>query len=189
MIEETTSKVSELIALLDEAVSIEDDCGRCHRVKDVLHDIVADGGDFLPAEFMVPAEGCYARRLLHKDPAGRYSVVVMVWDVNQGTALHDHCGHWCVECVYRGRIRVKSYDKVSEDGNDFTFKPETEIIAGIGDAGALIPPFEYHTIANALEDHASVTIHVYAEELNWCYIFVPEGDGFKRQRRELCYSA
>jgi predicted metal-dependent enzyme (double-stranded beta helix superfamily) len=189
MIHEPTSKVNELIALLDEAVSIEDDCTRCHRVKDVLHDIVADGGDFLPASFMRPADGCYARRLLHKDPAGRYSVVVMVWDVGQGTSLHDHCGHWCVECVYRGRLRVVSYDKVSEEDDFYTFRRETEILAGIGDAGALIPPFEYHTIANALDDKPSVTIHVYAGELDWCYIFVPEGDGFRRQRRELCYSA
>lgn len=183
------AKVKELIGLLDEAVAIEDECARCHKVKDILHDVVAEGGDFIPAEYLVPAEGCYARRLLHKDPAGRYSVVVMVWDVGQGTALHDHCGSWCVECVYRGGIRVVSYDKTAQDGDLYRFQRETEIVAGISDAGALIPPFEYHTIANDLGDRPSVTIHVYAGELKWCYIFAPEGDAYRRQKRELSYSA
>lgn len=180
------SKVQELIRLLDEAVDIPDCAARCHRVKDVLHDVVLDGGEFLPAAFMQPAEGRYARRLLHKDPEDRYSVVIMVWGLGQGTPLHDHCGHWCVECVYRGRIKVVSYDKVAEDGDRFTFQPETEIFAGPSDAGALIPPFEYHTIENAAET-PSVTIHVYAGELDWCYIFVPDGDGYRRERRDLCY--
>jgi len=187
MISEPESKVKELIQLLDEAVDISDCTERCHRVKDVLHDIVLDGGEFLPEEFMKPVEGRYARRLLHKDPADRYSVVVMVWDKDQGTPLHDHCGHWCVECVYRGRIQVVSYDKVAEDGDQFTFVRETEIHAGPSDAGALIPPFEYHTIAN-LEETPAVTIHVYAGELEWCYIFVNDGEGHRRERRELCYS-
>jgi len=188
MIHESKSQVEELIRLLDEAVDIEDDCTRCHRVKDVLHDIVHDGGEFLPAEFMQPAEGCYARRLLHRDPKDRYSVVVMVWDQGQGTALHDHCGHWCVECVYRGRIKVVSYSKQSEEGDQFAFSPETEIYAGKSDAGALIPPFEYHTIANA-EETPAVTIHVYAGELDWCYIFQPNEAGFQRVRRDLSYTA
>ena len=182
------SKVEELIRLLDAAVDLAD-CGeRCDRVKNVLHDIVEDGGEFVPADLMKPAPDKYARRLLHKDPAGRYSVVVMVWGTNQGTPLHDHCGHWCVECVYRGRIKVVSYDKVSETGDQFQFSAETEIFAGPGDAGALIPPFEYHTIEN-VEDTPSVTIHVYAEELEWCYVFLKDGDGFRRERRDLCYTA
>jgi len=108
-------RVDELIALLDEAVAIEDECTRCHRIKDILHDITASGEDFIPAEMMKPAEGCYARHLLHKDPDSRYSVLVMVWDKGQGTAVHDHAGCWCVECVYRGRIKVVSYDFVSND--------------------------------------------------------------------------
>lgn len=184
-----TPAVRRLIDQLDEAVAIADCSSMCSRVKDVLHDIVASGEEVLPAEFLVPTPGKYARRLLHRDPDNRYSVVIMVWGAGQGTPLHDHCGHWCVECVYRGQIKVVSYSKQQEEGDLYRFQPEKEVLAGLGDAGALIPPFEYHTIANAL-DTPAVTIHVYAEELEWCYIFQPtevEGE-FQRVRRELCYS-
>jgi len=47
----TEPKVQELIRMLDEAVSIEDECARCHRGKDVPNDIVAGGGKLIPEEF------------------------------------------------------------------------------------------------------------------------------------------
>ena len=78
-------------------------------MKKVLEDIVQSGGEFVDPPFLKPAPDRYARRLMHRDPRGRYTVLAMVWDVGQGTPLHDHAGTWCVECVYRGRIRVLSY--------------------------------------------------------------------------------
>jgi 3-mercaptopropionate dioxygenase len=183
------SKVHELISRLDEAVAITELKGCCHAVKDVLEDIVNSGEEFIGAPFLKPAEGCYARRLLHKDPAGRYSVLVMVWDKDQGTALHDHAGQWCVECVYRGRIRVVSYSiQGDEDDPLVGFTKEKTVFAGKGEAGALIPPFDYHTIEN-VEDTPAVTIHVYAGELTWCNVFAPVDGGYKKQRKELTYTA
>jgi predicted metal-dependent enzyme (double-stranded beta helix superfamily) len=113
----------------------------------------------------------------------------MVWDKGQGTALHDHAGHWCVECVYRGRIQVVSYSlEGDEKAETVRFHKETEIMAGKGEAGALIPPFEYHTIENP-DEKPTVTIHVYAGELDHCYIFTPGEDGYRREYRELTYTA
>lgn len=183
------SKLNELIERLDAAVDIQEQSGCCHAVKNVLEDIVRSGEEFLDPHFLAPVEGRYARRLVHKDPRDRYSVLAMVWDRGQGTPLHDHAGHWCVECVYRGRIRVVSYSRQSaEDANPVRFEKEAEIMAGVGEAGALIPPFEYHTIENA-DGTPAVTIHVYAGELDHCDIFLPTEGGYRRERRELCYTA
>ena len=183
------SKLNELIQRLDAAVDIQEQSGCCHAVKAVLEDIVRSGEEFLDPHMLEPVEGRYARRLVHKDPKGRYSVLAMVWDKGQGTPLHDHAGHWCVECVYRGRIRVVSYSIHSaEDADPVLFERETEIMAGVGEAGALIPPFEHHTIENA-DPTPAVTIHVYAGELDHCYIFLPGEGGYKRELRELTYTA
>src|SRR5262245_54968716 len=92
-----SSRIDELIRRLDEAVAIQDDEVRCRNVKRVLTDVVESGKDFLDASFLQPTHDSYARRLLHRDPEGRYSALVMVWDKAQGTALHDHAGMWCVE--------------------------------------------------------------------------------------------
>lgn len=182
------SALSNLISRLDAAVCPDSEA-TCERVKIALEEAIADRQDFLAEEFMKPSDGAYARRLVHRDAEGRYSVVAMVWGVGQGTPLHDHAGSWCVECVYRGRIRVVSYSLVSEDGDRLTFREEDQVFAGVGEAGKLIPPFDYHTIENA-DLGPSVTLHVYGGELTWCHAFMPEGDGvFVRVKKPLTYTA
>jgi predicted metal-dependent enzyme (double-stranded beta helix superfamily) len=114
----------------------------------------------------------------------------MVWDRGQGTPLHDHAGMWCVECVYRGRIRVTSYS--AHGGNPETgvvrFQKENVVHAGKAEAGALIPPFEYHVLENAAETPA-VTIHVYGGDMTYCHIFEPVEGGWRRKFKELRYTS
>jgi predicted metal-dependent enzyme (double-stranded beta helix superfamily) len=139
---------------------------------------------------MRTATGQYARRLLHRDPAGRYTLLVMVWDHGQGTHLHDHAGMWCCECVYGGRIRVTSFSIVGGDPEHdlVEFRLESVIHAGVGEAGALIPPFEYHVLENA-GDAPAVTLHVYGGEMTHCHVFEPGDDGrFYRRYKELTYT-
>lgn len=186
-----TSKVAELIQRLDEAMGPPDDAGRCRNVKQVLIDIVKSGEQFVPDTFLQPASDRYARRLLHRDPKGRYTVLVMVWGVGQATPLHDHAGTWCVECVYRGRIEVSSFSVRGGDPEKdvVQFERETVVRAGVGEAGTLIPPFEYHIIGNPT-DQPAITIHVYGGEMTFCHVFEPlEGGGYKRKYKELSYTA
>src|SRR6187399_2505751 len=112
---------TEFIRRLDEAVITRDDESRCLNVKQVLIDAVSGSGLTLPAPYLEPIPERYARRLLHRDPQGRYTVIAMVWGKGQGTPLHDHAGIWCVECVYQGRIAVTSYSV--RGGN-----PETGVV-------------------------------------------------------------
>lgn len=183
------ARVDELVRRIDRAMDAPDDEGRCRNVKAVLTEMLGAGTPFLDASYLVPTPDRYARRLLHRDPAGRYTVVVMVWDRGQGTPLHDHAGMWCVECVYDGKIRVTSYSV--HGGNPETgivqFQKETVIHAGPGEAGALIPPFEYHVLENAIETPA-ITVHVYGGEMTYCHTFTPVDGGWKRGYRELTYS-
>jgi predicted metal-dependent enzyme (double-stranded beta helix superfamily) len=179
-----------LIRDLDLAVRGPDPAARCLAVKAALIRAAATGDALLPPDCCRPSPDGYARHLLHRDPEGAYSVVVMVWAPGQGTPLHDHDGKWCVECVYRGRVRVTSYSR-GRDGPDgtFTFREESGILADIGSAGALIPPHEYHRIENAGESRA-ITVHVYESEMVRCNTYVPVADDrYRRVTRELAYTA
>jgi len=169
--------VEALIRRLD--VAVQETCPqRCTGgVKRVLEEIVGRGEAFLSAASIEPHPDRYARRLLHRDPDGRYTVVVMTWGAGQQTPVHDHAGLWCVECVYQGTIEVTSFSLLGDpDGDRFKFRPETAVRAVLGDAGALIPPFEYHRIANAAAATA-VTIHVYGGDMDWGHRFDPDDDG------------
>jgi len=185
---EENPRLSALIRGLDRAVGAESDKKRItDAVKTHLEDQV-DVIDALPAAFLEPSPERYARRLLYRDPRERFTVVVMVWGRGQGTPLHDHCGMWCVECVVAGKILVSQFDLVTPDAGPLVeFRPAGLIRAGIGEAGALIPPFDYHKIEN-VHEAAAVTIHVYGGEMNRCSIFVPEGGRYRREMRRLHYT-
>jgi predicted metal-dependent enzyme (double-stranded beta helix superfamily) len=185
-----SAKVGELIHRLDGAVTEKDDAARCRAVKRVLEDVVASGEQFVDPAYLIPASDRYARRLLHRDPKGRYTAIVMVWDKGQGTQLHDHAGIWCVEVVYRGRIQVTSYSVTGGDPERdlVQFRREMTVMAGVGEAGALIPPFEYHVLENK-DATPAITIHVYGGEMTYCHIFEPVDGGFLRKYKELAYTA
>jgi 3-mercaptopropionate dioxygenase len=163
----------------------------CAAVKQTLKEEIADGGLELAAELVQPVSQDYGRRLLHRHPEGRYAVVVMTWGAGQGTPIHDHAGKWCVECVYAGRIRVSSYDLVADkkDADIVGFERASEVEAGKGAAGSLIPPFDYHVIENRSQEPA-VTIHVYGGDMTGCDVFTPiDGSGrYRREWRSLSYT-
>ena len=157
-------------------------------VKAILVDSMQCGSLAVPASFRRPIEGTYARRLLHRDPEGQYTIVVMTWGPGQKTALHDHAGIWCVEGVVEGRMDVTQYDLVEDAGAAYRFEAKGCVHAAVGSAGCLIPPFEYHVLANAL-DVPSVTLHIYGGEMDHCHAFEPLPDGaYGRTTKMLSYS-
>ncbi len=185
----TQARLEELIARIAEAAEIAEMSGCTEKVKQALEDAVGSGEAFLAPEFLQTAPDRYARRLVYRAPNNRFTVLAMVWDHGQGTPIHDHAGFWCVECVYRGRIKVVSYDLKNDESEPIlNFQPAKTVIAGVGEAGALIPPFDHHTIEN--EDQTpAVTIHVYGGELTECAIFLPTDSGYRKETRQLCYTA
>lgn len=118
----------------------------------------------------------YARHRVFRDPDGRFVVVAMVWAPGQATPVHDHGGVWCVEGVYQGCIGVTRYDMQSFRRKIAWFKPHERLDQDLGCTGSLIPPVEYHTIANITEETA-ITVHVYGSELTECRVFEPRDDG------------
>ena len=88
----------------------------------------------------------------------------------------------------RARWRSTQYD-VHADGDGTAYgRRRPSLRAGVGTAGRLIPPTDYHVLANALADAASVTLHVYGGSLDGCRVFVPGADGrYREEARRLSY--
>lgn len=173
---------------LDRAVAGKDPGEAAEGVKTALSQLIGGGVVELSDELCCPQDDCYARRLLYRSPSLGYEVIAMIWGPRQGTPLHDHAGIWCVDGVLKGQVAVTQYDLLEQDGDRFRFAPQRTIRAHVGEAGSLIPPFEYHTIENP-NDATSVTIHVYGGVMDCCTIFEPAPDGWHvRRRKEMSYS-
>lgn len=178
----------ELIARLDRSVEAGSIEAITAHVKADLEDLLSRGAVALPNPFRQVRPETYARRLLHRDPAGRYTAIVMTWGPGQGTPVHDHGGLWCVEGVVEGQIAVTQYDVAPAGGEQYAVTMRDTILAGVGTAGRLIPPTDYHVISNALADKASLTLHVYGGDLCECKVFMPRGDGrYTSQVRTLSF--
>ena len=177
-----------LKAEIDAAVRLREPAAIAQRVKSALQTSLRCDGLPLPSYFFAPRSDTYARRLLHRDPDGLYTAVVMTWGPGQGTPLHDHAGIWCVECVVDGEMEVRQYDLLSESDGAYRFQAQPCIDAVRGSAGCLIPPYEYHTLANRRPDGSSVTLHIYGGEMTHCHVFQPQDDGsYRRVERALSY--
>ncbi len=182
------TNLNELIARLDAAVQSDSVRAITSRIKSELETITRGEGLDLPTRFRRTQAESYARRLLHRDPRTGYTAVVMTWAPGQRTALHDHAGIWCVEGVVEGQMEVTRFDLVKETGGAYEFADRGSVRAAVGSAGALIPPYEYHVLANALADRPSITLHVYGGEMDHCHVFQARPDGrYERLERSLKY--
>jgi predicted metal-dependent enzyme (double-stranded beta helix superfamily) len=171
----------QLIDLVNAAVA----SGSTERVVDDLRsglcELVSQGHVELPDDLMQCCGDHYARRLVHEDIDRGYQIIAMTWGPRQGTSLHDHGGLWCVESVWRGSIEVLNYELMEKRDALFRFERRGSIQAGIGSAGYLIPPHEYHVIRNST-DRPAVSVHIYGGRMECCNVYVDNGDGWHRQQ-------
>lgn len=178
-----------LIPRLREAVALEDPEAIADRLKHELSELIEAGAIRLPEPFRRVRTDAYARRLLHRDPETGFTAVVMTWGPGQGTPLHDHAGIWCVEGVVEGRMEVEQFELVEEEDGRCRFESRGHVVAGPGSSGALIPPFEYHVLANASREATAITLHVYGGEMDHCCVYEPRPDGtFERRSKSLGYA-
>lgn len=163
-----------LVAAIDAAVARGDEHAITAALRNALCALIRDPCVCLPACVHEPIEDHYARREIYRSPTHGYSVVAMTWGPGQGTPVHDHSGLWCVEGVWDGQLEITQYELLERDGERFRFRAAGGMQAGPGSAGSLIPPHEYHTIANANPDAVAVSLHIYKAPMQCCSKFVPQ---------------
>lgn len=180
-----------IIRKLTEAIcSGTNDEAITNNLRSALCELMNDDSIVLPDEVYQNDSDHYARRLIHRDETLKFTIMAMTWAPNQATPIHDHNGLWCVEAVWHGQIEVVQYELTEDLGDRVHFEPRTTMRAGPGSAGSLIPPHEYHTIANPLPNQTAVTLHIYADALDRCCVFQPMGEGwYARVEKQLTLDA
>jgi 3-mercaptopropionate dioxygenase len=164
-----------LIDAADRAVKLRDPEALVQSLRSSMCKLIRSGEVRLPDCCFHPQKTGYARRELYRSEELGYSVIAMTWAPGQGTMIHDHCGMWCVEGVFAGAIEVVQYELTAQEGERYRFEERGSIQAGVGSAGSLIPPHEYHTIANPFSDEIAVSVHVYSATMTQCHVFEPQG--------------
>ena len=114
--------------------------------------------DLLTPEQLAGDPAGYQTHLVHAEPDGSFSIVVMVWRPGQRTPVHDHLT-WCVTAVLQGA----EYEEIFalRDGH-------LEVAARnqnpVGAVNAFAPPGDIHQVRNSGPDIA-VSMHVYGTDI------------------------
>jgi predicted metal-dependent enzyme (double-stranded beta helix superfamily) len=131
------------------------------------------------ALFAPPLPERYSRKLIWRDPAGRFIIVGMSWAPGQGSALHDHGGLWGGEIVVAGAMREKTFRLAERRDDRYRFEQTADRQASLGCVGALNPPLDYHEFGNP-GTRVARTVHVYSGDLSEARRFLPEGASWYR---------
>lgn len=99
--ERRVGAVGELAAHISRACCEPQDIMQ-EQIKAALARVVREPA-LLSAEQRQPAAGCYARHVLYADPAGRFTILSIVWDAGQFSPPHAH-HTWCGYAVYEGDL-------------------------------------------------------------------------------------
>ena len=178
----------ELVRRLDAAVSAADVETITRQVQREVENALVPGRLQLDERFRRTLPDHHARRLLHRDPARRYTVLVLAWAPGQGTPIHDHPNLWSVEGVLEGELEVTQYAPIKEEPHRCRFAPVESRRVVAGDANFLISPFEYHALTNDLTDRPCLTLHVFGGELLEMNTFDAVGNGwYERSLRRVSY--
>lgn len=117
--------------------------------------------DWLPEPQSQPDPTRYQQYLLHRDPAGRFSVVSFVWGPGQATPVHDHTV-WGLVGVLRGAELSQAYER---RGEALAAAGEVHRLEA-GQVEAVSPTVgDIHRVANAFDDRTSISIHVYGADI------------------------
>ena len=103
----------------------------------------------------------YCSYSLHTEPDGSFSVVALVWQPGQVTAIHDHVT-WCVFGVIQG----VEYEELFTLDEERGFLVESGTKANpTGEVSGFAPPGDIHRVRNAGADTA-ISIHIYGTDVS-----------------------
>ncbi|MBO9546309.1 cysteine dioxygenase [Caulobacter sp.] len=137
----------------------------------LAHLVAAD--DWLPEPQSQPDPARYQQYLLHRDPAGRFSVVSFVWGPGQATPVHDHTV-WGLVGVLRGAELSQAYER---RGEALAAAGEVQRLEA-GQVEAVSPTVgDIHRVANAFDDLVSISIHVYGADIGTVKRSTYDADG------------
>lgn len=112
--------------------------------------------DFLGGCDCAPLPDRYARRLIHSDARGRFSVLALVWSPGQASPVHAHHA-WCALGVHCGSLSESFFAPRGSAPPELT----ATLVRSAGACSHASPcPDAIHRIANA-SDCAAVSVHVY----------------------------
>jgi predicted metal-dependent enzyme (double-stranded beta helix superfamily) len=122
------------------------------------------GPGLLSPEQLAGDPGGYQTHLVHAEPDGSFSIVVMVWLPGQQTPIHDHLT-WCVTAVLQGTECEEVYrlSRTPQDRGGH-LQSVARNANPVGTVSGFAPPGDIHQVTN-IGAGVAVSMHVYGTDI------------------------
>jgi 3-mercaptopropionate dioxygenase len=131
------------------------------RVVDALRGRLPRPG-LLSPEQLAGDPGGYQTHLVHAEPDGPFSIVIMVWLPGQTTPVHDHVT-WCVSAVLQG-TEYEEVFRLVHGGRGDHLETLARNANPVGTVSGFAPPGDIHQVTN-IGDAVAVSMHVYGTDI------------------------
>jgi predicted metal-dependent enzyme (double-stranded beta helix superfamily) len=115
--------------------------------------------NLLAPEQCCPPAGSYVQHTLYGDPAGRFSLVALVWRPCSATPIHDHHA-WGLAGVYRGREVETRFVWCDRPGATPGLRPDDRREAHAGEVNSIVPPIDIHRVLSP-GPQPTISLHLY----------------------------
>lgn len=141
------------------AACFEEPAAKAERVKAALKRAVAEPG-LLSSEQCATKADCYARHVIYADPAGRFTILAIVWGTGQFSPPHAH-HTWCAYGVYENALEetIFTWDAAASKAQPLRTEPRHPGYSCYAGAGL----DQIHRLGNS-GTRPAISIHVYGVE-------------------------
>jgi len=118
----------------------------------------------LASQHRIGDASAYKRHLLYADPERQFSILAIVWNPGQHTAIHGHTA-WGAVGVYEGSPYCEIFDTAAQDRPCMQLEPTMKLRLKAGDMATVQPGIDdVHRIGND-GIRKAITIHIYGRDL------------------------
>ena len=123
----------------------------------------------------------YTRGLVYRNEL--FEVIVLCWNVGQGSPVHDHAGQRCWMTLPQGRLEITNY--AYKHGREIEFI-DTEIVGEHESDIHIDQCSSVHQITNRCAwCEPAVSLQVYSRPFDSCYIYDLATE--TRERKPMCF--
>lgn len=135
----------------------------------ILNNIDIPTSEFL--QFTNWTDGCYTRNCLARTE--EFEFILLCWDGNCQTKIHDHDGQDCWVYQVDGKLREVRYE-----GSEDNLKVYSDETLNEGEVSYMNDQMGYHRIENP-SDTKAMTLHIYANPIERCKVYNEDTSRFE----------
>lgn len=124
------------------------------------------------------SDSCYTRNCIVENES--YELILICWQKEQVTAIHDHGGEECWVYIIEGEFREQIY----KQNNNGALEVVKTINSKPGEVAYMVDFMGFHNLENR-SNKKSMSLHLYAKPIKNCNVYDSEKKAFVR--KELSY--